>query len=138
MTRPCQLSGMATTLHHAAWSDPEIEAEADYVAACLVVPRRALRSALSQIGPDFEVLAELFRATQTCVALRLGEDGLVSASAVVTPARIYARSQVSFELPAEPALRRIAQGGMPGIKSVRLTDDQRRITLLAEDELLTA
>lgn len=114
----------------------ELELEADYFAACLVLPRTALRSARSILGDDLAGLAEVFCTTQTAVALRLGEAGSLPAVIVVAPAIVRVRSLTAFVVPPEDALRKLATARTlhPGLRRTKLTDATRRVALLVDEE----
>lgn len=119
-----------------------LEDDADYVAACLVVPRPALRVARLELGDDLVALADLFQASQTAIALRLGEAGALPAVVVVAPAAVRIRSLSEFAMPPEETLRRFARASAlelkrlagPGVRRARLTDDRRRVALLVDED----
>lgn len=109
----------------------DIEDAANYVAAAILTPRRAFRTALSAHGSDFVRLAEDFHTTETHVALREAE--IVSLPrAVVSPALVRVRGPEEWIWPSEATIRRWARGAVPGLHKVRLTDDPRRIVIDVE------
>lgn len=128
--------------HRREERSPVLELEADYAGACMVIPRRALRDARRELGDDIAGLAEVFQASQTAVALRLGEAGALPAVIVVSPKLVRVRSLCEVSLPSEPDIRRLATGRIrdlrrtagPGIRRARLTDDRQRIALLLDDD----
>jgi len=128
--------------HHREERSPLLELEADYVAACLVIPHRALRDARRELGDDIAGLAEVFQASQTAVALRLGEAGALPAVIVVSPQLVRVRSLSEVSLPPESDIRRLATARIrdvrrvagPGVRRARLTDDRQRVALLLDDE----
>lgn len=128
--------------HYREDRTPLLELEADYVGACLVMPRRAMRDARRALGDDFVGLSEVFMTSQTAVALRLGESGAWPAVVVVSPQLVRVRSLLELSLPPEPAIRRLASARSkdlrrvagPGVKRARLTDGRRRVALLIDNE----
>lgn len=112
--------------------DDRDECAADYVAAALLAPRPAWRSAVRAVGHNLPELAATLGMTETAVALRWGEVERVPL-AVVAPHRVRVRGPETWVWPGEPTLRRWARRPAPGLRRVRLTDDPRRVVLEAED-----
>jgi hypothetical protein len=125
----------------------DVEHVAEALTAALVVPRDAYRKAVRVHGDPtadprtpradgepttWEQLAIDFSTTQTCIVLRHGEI-TDEPLAVVAPATARVRGR-EWSWPAdERALRRLAREGGPGLRRAVLTDDRRRVALLAED-----
>jgi hypothetical protein len=104
---------------------PHHEGFVTSVAARLTVPGKAFRRALRD-GRDREDLARLFRVTETCTVLRIGEltgEGI----AVVAPTHIRAAGE--WPWPAEDVLRRMLKRPHPLLRTERLGDDPRRIVV---------
>ncbi len=108
---------------HEKWDaeDSMLELAANYVAAALVVPRRALQRA-QRHGMPRELIAREFIATQTHVALRESEIS-GAPRAVVTPARVYARGAGAWDA---TTARRLVRHPPPHVVVQRLSDDPRR------------
>lgn len=100
----------------------------DYIGGALVAPRPAIRRAFAAFGTAFSPIAASFRTTETLVALRMGEVTSQSV-AVVAPQRVRARGDAVW--PAEDTVRAWARRPGPGISSVRLQDDRKRVVLMA-------
>lgn len=109
----------------------DVEHVAEALTAALVVPRDAYRRARRERGESWEQLALDFMATQTCVALRHGEV-TGEPLAVVAPATVRVRGR-EWTWPDEGGLRRLAREVRPGLRRAVLTDDRRRVVLLADD-----
>lgn len=116
-------------LRRDGYEGERIEEVADAVAAALVAPRLAFAAAVREHGHDYPALAELFCATESLVALRVGEV-IGNPIALVAPLRVRARGE-PYEWPPEPELRRVANANpLPsGIVRARLRDDARRVVL---------
>lgn len=97
----------------------DIEAVANYGAAAILVPRRALTRVRG-----FTEIATAFRVSETLAALREAEV-TGQPRAVVSPALVRVRGPEEWVWPSERALRR----GTPGLARTRLTDDPRRFVL---------
>lgn len=109
------------------------ERAADYLAGCLVATGTAFRRAMRAVGEDLPELANVFQATQSCIALRLGEAGAHDL-ALVRPGLVRVRGQLSFVWPREEEIVRWARGAAPsGVVKTRLTDDPRRVVLFADE-----
>lgn len=112
--------------------EPDTEEACDYLAAALVAPSRAFRSAMRDHGTDLAALADDFRTTQSLVALRWGESHGVPL-ALVRPGLVRVRGQLEFVWPDEGTIARWANGRPPrGVAKTRLTDDRRRVVLVHE------
>lgn len=119
-------------LRREGYHEPDEEAAADYLGACLVAPRRAFLSALRDRNEDLSELARVFVATESLCALRTGETtGRVLA--LVSPSLVRVRGLRPFEWGDEATIRRLARRGGPGLARTRLRDDPRRVVLTAED-----
>lgn len=113
--------------------EPDTEEACDYLAAALVAPSRAFRSAMSAHGTDLAALVDDFRTTQSLVALRWGESHGVPL-ALVRPGLVRVRGQLEFVWPDEQTITRWAKGRPPrGVAKTRLTDDRRRVVLVHEE-----
>lgn len=99
------------------------EATANMIAACLIAPWPAFVSATLALGEDLPALARAFVTTQSMVALRWGETR-GEPVALLTPQLM--RTRGDERLWSSPDGRR-----MPGIRSVRLTDDVRRTAMFS-------
>jgi hypothetical protein len=111
----------------------DAERAANAVAAALMMPSTAFRVAAAEHDFELVALSDDFAVDETAAALRLAEVGAVDAAAIVGPTRVYARTFGSFVIPAEPELRRLARSELllPGLRKVRLTDQPRRVALIA-------
>lgn len=114
-------------------AEADEERACDHLGAALVVPRRAFAGALRAHGTEPAALAEALDCSQTLAALRFGET-TGHDLAVVRPGLIRIRGQLSFVWPREEEIVRWARGAAPaGVVKTRLTDDPRRVVLLADD-----
>jgi len=118
-------------LHELDYRGENIERVADAGAAALLMPRLAFREAASEHREDIVSLAADFLCSQTAATLRLAETRCADASVVVAPTRLYVSVLDGFVLPPEPALRRAAREGMPGMRKTVLTDARKRVALVA-------
>lgn len=113
------------------YDEPDVERQAQAVTAALVAPRRPYLRALRHFGEALASLADAFLTTQTSVALRLAET-TGRPVAVVAPARVYAHGgDEEYAWPHAEALRRASKRPPEGVRKVRLSDDRRRVALLA-------
>ena len=112
--------------------DGEAEHAADYLAACLVTPRRAFVASLRS-GLELSELAHRWTATETHVALREAEV-TGRPRAVISPALVRVRGE-GFVWPVEGEVRRWARRGGPGLRKVRLSDDPKRVVLDPEERV---
>jgi len=110
---------------------PDVEQQANAIAAALLMPRLCFREQVRDWGQNLPELADQFATTETAVALRLAEVRAVDVCAVVTPATVYVRAPEEFVLPAPAELRRLARTGHPGLRKIAVTDDRRRVALIA-------
>jgi hypothetical protein len=112
------------------YDEPDVEEVAETLAAALVAPREPFRR-IALASRDLPQLAEAFTTTQTAVALRLAEARCVEAAAVVRPGLVRVRAPDGFVLPDERGLRRAAREGHAQLERHVLTDDRRRVALVA-------
>jgi hypothetical protein len=105
-------------------SSRQNEDACDAFAAALLLPRRGFQVALREVGANYSKLARWFVATESCVALRLGEVTDVPL-ALVAPARVRTRG-AEFAWPADLRAAR-----MPGVRRATLRDDRRRVVMRA-------
>jgi uncharacterized protein DUF955 len=110
------------------------ESCADYLGAALLMPRAAVLALYRAEGFAPRALAESIVCTQTAAALRLGEV-LTAPLAAVSPAVIRVRGPSAWVWPDERTIRAWAQRPRPGLSRVRLTDQPRRVALLADEDL---
>lgn len=108
----------------------ELELACDFIGAAIQTRRRPFARGARGRERDFKQLALDFQTSETLVALRVGEV-LNIPIAVIAPLTVRARG--SIEWPDEQRLRMIARRGYPGIARVRLTDDSRRVALIADE-----
>ncbi len=109
-------------------STAENEAACDSLAACLIAPRRAFQTALRETGLRYPKLAQWFAATESCMALRVGEV-TEAPLALITPKSVRVRG-ADFGWPSESNLRILARTGpLPGVRKAVLRDDRRRVAL---------
>lgn len=116
-------------LAHWALGYEATESECDTLAAALLVPRRALLRDVGRVGEKLPRLASRFQASETCIALRVGET-TDSPMALITPKSVRVRG-AEWSWPLEPELRSWAKQEIPGLKKARLRDDPRRTVLKA-------
>ncbi len=110
----------------------------DYLAAALVAPAPAFRRALGLIGTSLPNLANAFRTTQSLVALRWAES-TATPLALVRPGLVRVRGEREFPWPADRVVRTWARVAAPAsLARTRLTDDRRRVVLVARECLVTA
>lgn len=110
----------------------DVEKAANYVAAAILTPRRAVRLARREIGSDFVRLAEEFGTTETHMALREAE--VENLPRVVVSANFFwVRGPESWAWPDEATLRRWTRVLAPNVRKTKLTDDPRRTVLDVED-----
>lgn len=115
--------------------DPEHadDERANYLGAALLMPRAAVRAVHRAEGLAPRALAEAIVATQTAAALRFGEV-LGAPLAAVSPGAVRVRGPSGWVWPDEPTIRRWATRPGPGVARVRLTDQPRRVALVAGDD----
>lgn len=111
-------------------TNDEVERACDFIGAAVMMPRRVFASCARGHERDFRQLAFDFAASQTMAALRVGEV-LGVPIIVVAPHAVRARGQVHGV--DEQSARGFAARGGPGISRIRLTDDRRRVALVADD-----
>lgn len=113
------------------------ERDCDRLAAALIAPRAAFLRAAKACGPRLTKLAALFSASESCMALRLGEVTL-DPVALVTRDEVRIRGVV-FGWPSEARLREMAVRRAPSwLKKCRLRDDGSRTVLRPEPAFLSA
>ncbi|UOF77359.1 metallopeptidase [Caudoviricetes sp.] len=101
------------------------EVECDALAAALLVPRAALMHAVKEDGERLRLLAKRFGASESCIALRIGEV-TERPLALVAPRTVRTRGS-GYTWPPFDQLRDLAtKSHIPGLKKVRLTDDSAR------------
>lgn len=115
-------------LAHWALGSGGSEEECDALAAALLAPRRAFLLAVAALGSDFGALAAHFGASESCVALRLGE-ATGCPLALITPRAVRLRGSV-FSWPDERALRAKSNTQRPGLRKARLRDEPERVVLV--------
>jgi hypothetical protein len=113
------------------YQGPDVERVVEAITAAIVAPRDAFRRKVRSCGRDLSALATSFDTTQTAMALRLAEAHCVEATAVVRPGLVRVRVAESFVMPNERELRRAAAAGREGLERHVLTDDRRRVALVA-------
>ncbi len=116
---------------HVGYRAEDAEEIAELLTAALVVPRETYGRALRERGEQWEQLALDFGTSQTCVALRHGEV-TDEPLAVVAPLRVRVRGK-EWTWPDERSLRALAREQRPGLRRAPLTDDRRRVVLVAEE-----
>lgn len=114
---------------HRERQEETIEDLCNATAAAIIAPRRLFLEALGAIGDDLPALARVFRTTESCVALRLGET-TAQPVALVSPALVRLRGD-EWGWPATDEIRRLARAkAVPAaLRIVRLRDDPRRSLL---------
>jgi Zn-dependent peptidase ImmA (M78 family) len=112
------------------YREPDVELQADGIAARLVMPTPMYRVAVEEHGLALAALASDFLVDQTAAAIRLAEVEAVDLAVVVTPERVYARAPGAWPLPSEPEIRRGSLVKVPGMKPIRLTDAKRRVAFV--------
>ncbi len=107
------------------------EDQANALGAVLVAPGRAVSRIVRLVGRDPIRIASMLETTQSVALLRLGETGHAPA-ALVEHHRAMLRGE-EFRWPDEATLRRALRQEIEGLRKVRITDEPRRVGLLAED-----
>jgi hypothetical protein len=106
------------------------ETIADAIASVLVAPPRAFARAVRELGPELPALAAGFIASETAMALRLGEV-LRTPVAVVSPALVRVRGGAWDWPPVEQIRERSELPSCAVYRRERLEDDPRRVVLRA-------
>jgi len=106
----------------------DVEKAANYVAAAILTPRRAVRLARRELGSNLVRLAEEFGTTETHMALREAEVENLP-RVVMTPSFFWVRGPEARAWPDEATLRRWARVVAPNVRKTKLTDDPRRTVL---------
>jgi len=118
-------------LRESRQEDPlRLEMQCDVLGAILCAPGRAVSRAVREAGRDPIRIAELLKTTQSLALLRLGETGHVP-SALVEVRRSLLRGE-AYRWPTKAQLRRALRQEIDGLKRVRITDERKRVGLLAE------
>lgn len=121
-------------LERAGYVGEDLEEACDAFGAALIAPRPAVARMQRAFGLDLVAYAEAVGATQTWATLRVGEV-LRTPLAAISPEHVRVRGPENWVWPDERTLRGWASGRTrPGIRKVRLTDQPKRVALLAEDE----
>lgn len=107
----------------------DVETVAEAITAALVAPRDVYQRAHAEHGTDFQALGEAFAATQTAMALRLGEV-TGRPVLVVTPAAVRVRGE-PWGWPSVDECRRLAKNDRPGLVRVGLGERKRTAILAA-------
>lgn len=121
-------------LEEEGYAGDDVEACCDYLGAALMAPRPAAFAMVRAFGVAPAEIADVVGSTQTWAALRVGEV-LGIPLVVITPHRLYVRGPESFmwgrderEVRRDASARKLR----PGIARTRLTDDPRRVMLVAD------
>jgi hypothetical protein len=112
------------------------ERAADYLGACLMMPRRYVEKLYRCEGFAPAILAGEVVATQTAAALRIGEV-IGMPLAAVSPRIVRVRGAQPFEWGGEERIRELANKRRlgPGIARTRLTDEKGRFALVADEDI---
>lgn len=110
--------------------EPHIEQLADRLAAALIAPRQAYLAFHRVHGLDLAKQAKAFDTTESCMARRFGE-ATGTPSLLITPVAKDQRGApfVFGATPRDPA----ALVTLPGVRAIEITDDRRRVLLVAEE-----
>lgn len=109
----------------------DAEQFADHIAACIVAPHPAFTRAARALDEDLTALGAAFVASESLVALRIGEtEG--APMALVTPLRVRIRGS-AWSWHDERTVRALAERGADGVRCVRLRDDPRRVAVFVAD-----
>lgn len=119
-------------LEEAGYRDDDLEQQCDLFAGALLAPRPAVVRLHRAFGFDLGAIADEVGSTETWAALRLGEVLRVPL-AVIAPLTTRVRGPDEWVWPEELTLRRWAQRPPPGLAKTKLTDDPRRVLLVADD-----
>jgi hypothetical protein len=109
------------------------EGRANYLGAALLMPRAFVRAVYRAEGFSPRALAEAVVCSQTSAVLRFGEVRTAPLAAV-SPGAVRVRGPEAFVWPDEGTIRRWAARPGPGLARVRLTDQPRRVALVANDD----
>jgi len=111
-------------------NEETVEALCNAISAAVLLPRPAFRAALRYFGADLSALARVFRTTETCVGLRIGEV-TDRPMLLVSPGEVRARGE-EWSWPNEAQIRRqIRSGDAHGLRICPLADDSRRSWIVA-------
>ena len=117
-------------------ASPHVEDICNTLAAALLAPRRAFTRRHNEVGDDWEQLAIPFGMTQTSAALRAGETEDIALAVVSKIMRT--RGPEEFVWPSEPTIRGWVRRTPPGLAKTRLTDDPKRVVLVADMAMMVA
>jgi hypothetical protein len=113
----------------------DLETCCDYLGAALMAPRPAVIGLKSAFGLDPRAIAKEVGGTETMAALRVGEVLRIPLAVVAPIVRV--RGPEEWVWPSVPELRRLARLAprkLPrGLAKTKLTDDPRRVLLVADD-----
>ena len=108
-----------------------LEMQCDVLGAILVAPGRAVTRAVRAEGRDPIKIASMLQCTQSLALLRLGETGHLP-TALVEVRRALLRGE-AYRWPDKQTLRRALRQELDGLRRVSITDEPKRVGLLAED-----
>jgi hypothetical protein len=120
----------------AVFDEHDEERAADYLGACVVLPRAYVMRVYRAEGFAPRVLAEECCVTETAGALRFGEV-VTLPLAVDAPTGVRKRGPEHWVWPDDQTVHRWATPPPPppGLARVRLTDQPRRVALLADEDV---
>lgn len=112
-----------------ARGNDDIEDLCNATAAAVLVPAGVFREALAAFGADLPALSRVFKVTETCAALRIGET-TAEPIALVSPQLVRVRGD-EWGWPSADEIRRLSRSKADplALRLVRLTDDDRRVFL---------
>ncbi len=110
------------------YSGNDLELRCDALSAALLAPMPFFRSIRRRIV-DVPDVAQALGTTQSLAALREGEV-LGTPTALVQPARIRIRGD-EWGWPSEDELRRYAKAGHAALRKVRISDEPKRVVIVA-------
>lgn len=108
----------------------DVEVCCDYFAAALIAPRPAVFGLQRAFGFDLPEIARAAGSTQTWAALRCAE--VLRLPLAVIAATVRVRGPEEWIWPEEETLRRWARRPPSGLAKTTLTDDRRRVVLVAD------
>lgn len=110
------------------YAGEDIEQRCDALGAAIIAPRPFYVD-MRRDHPEMLDLAEALGSTQSMAVLREGEV-CGTPIALVYPSRVIIRGD-EWGWPSEAELRRVARTGHPALRRVQITDEGRRVALLA-------
>lgn len=119
-------------LDELGYHEADTEQICDLFGGALMAPRPAIHRLHRALGFDLAAIADEVGSTETWAALRIGEILRVPL-VTLAPLRVRVRGPEAWEWPDEDTLRRWAKNPPKGLARTRLTDDPRRVVLVAED-----